>query len=48
MIFRAEYDRLNALGVEFTLPPTEMDMVIVAVFNDTCGNLINIAQENGA
>ena len=45
---RAEYDRLNALGVEFTLPPTEMDMVIVAVFNDTCGNLINIAQENGA
>ena len=33
---QAEYDRLIALGVEFTLPPTDMDMVTVAVFKDTC------------
>src|SRR5947208_16526574 len=36
----AEYDRLAALGVRFTQPPTEMGMVTTAVFDDTCGNLI--------
>ena len=41
---RAEYDRLRALGVEFTQPPAEMGPVITAVFDDTCGNLIQIAQ----
>ncbi len=41
---QAEYARLTALGVEFTMPPTEMGMVTVAVFNDTCGNLINLTQ----
>jgi catechol 2,3-dioxygenase-like lactoylglutathione lyase family enzyme len=40
---RAEYERLNALGVTFTQPPTEMGPVVTAVFDDTCGNLIQIA-----
>lgn len=40
----AEYDRLVALGVRFTQKPTEMGDVIVAVLDDTCGNLIQLAQ----
>ena len=39
-----EYDRLKKLGVEFTMEPTNMGMTTVAVFNDTCGNLIQIYQ----
>ena len=38
-----EHDRLVALGVHFTQPPTEMGPVTTAVFDDTCGNLIQIA-----
>jgi catechol 2,3-dioxygenase-like lactoylglutathione lyase family enzyme len=41
---QAEYDRLRGLGVEFTQPPTQMGPVTTAVFDDTCGNLIQIAQ----
>ena len=37
-----EYERLAALGVRFTQPPTEMGPVTTAVFDDTCGNLIQI------
>ena len=39
----AEYERLNALGVVFTQPPTDMGPVTTAVLDDTCGNLIQIA-----
>jgi catechol 2,3-dioxygenase-like lactoylglutathione lyase family enzyme len=39
-----EYDRLTKLGVTFTQPPTAMGPVTTAVFDDTCGNLIQIAQ----
>ncbi len=42
----AEYNRLVALGVRFTQPPTDMGSVTTAVFDDTCGNLIQIAAEN--
>jgi len=41
----AEYERLLALGVTFTQPPTEMGPVTTAVFDDTCGNLIQIASQ---
>ena len=40
----AEHERLKALGVSFTMEPTEMGPVIIAVFDDTCGNLIQIMQ----
>lgn len=40
----AEYSRLCALGVVFTQPPTDVGSAIIAVFDDTCGNLIQIAQ----
>jgi predicted enzyme related to lactoylglutathione lyase len=39
-----EYERLVALGVKFTMKPTQMGPVTIAVFDDTCGNLISIAQ----
>jgi len=40
----AEFGRLKALGVRFTQEPAEMGPVTTAVFDDTCGNLIQIAQ----
>lgn len=43
---RAEHERLAALGVRFTQPPTEMGPVTVAVLDDTCGNLIQLLQKN--
>ena len=43
---QAEFERLEALGVKFTQPPTNMGPVTTAVFDDTCGNLIQIAQQN--
>jgi catechol 2,3-dioxygenase-like lactoylglutathione lyase family enzyme len=40
---QAEFDRLSGLGVKFTQPPTPMGPVTTAVFDDTCGNLIQMA-----
>lgn len=39
-----DYDRLIKLGVEFSMKPTEMGTVKVAVFNDTCGNNIELVE----
>nr|WP_155073548.1 VOC family protein [Streptomyces taklimakanensis] len=39
----AEYERLRALGVRFTQEPLAMGPVTTAVFDDTCGNLIQLA-----
>jgi predicted enzyme related to lactoylglutathione lyase len=39
---RAEHARLQALGVTFTQPPTDMGPVVSAVLDDTCGNLIQL------
>jgi catechol 2,3-dioxygenase-like lactoylglutathione lyase family enzyme len=41
----AEYERLQALGVQFTQPPVAMGPVTTAVLDDTCGNLIQIAAQ---
>ena len=40
---QAEFDRLTARGVSFVQPPTPMGPVTTAVFDDTCGNLIQVA-----
>lgn len=42
----AEYQRLSGLGVHFTQPPVAMGTVTTAVLDDTCGNLIQIAQKH--
>ena len=39
-----EYSRLRALGVVFRTEPTKTDWGIEAIFEDTCGNLIQLAQ----
>jgi catechol 2,3-dioxygenase-like lactoylglutathione lyase family enzyme len=44
---RGEYERLTGLGVRFTQAPVQMGPVTMAVFDDTCGNLIQIAQAEG-
>ena len=40
----AEHERLAAAGVQFAQPPVDMGAVVTAVLDDTCGNLIQIAQ----
>lgn len=40
-----EYERLKSLGVRFSMSPTEMGPTRIAVFDDTCGNYIQIYQE---
>ncbi len=41
---QSEYDRLRQAGVQFTQPPVVMGSVTTAVFDDTCGNLIQLLQ----
>ena len=41
---QAEFDRLRSNDVRFTQEPTEMGGVTTAVFDDTCGNLIQIVK----
>lgn len=43
----AEHQRLSGLGVRFTQEPTTMGPVTFAVFDDTCGNLIQIVHQAG-
>ncbi len=43
---QAEYERLSARGVKFVQQPASMGPVTTAVFDDTCGNLIQIAAMN--
>ena len=40
-----EYQRLKEAGVTFTMEPTQMGPVKIAVFDDTCGNLIQIMEQ---
>ncbi len=40
--FDSEYNRLKNLGVIFKTLPTKMGTVTIAVFEDTCGNLIQL------
>jgi predicted enzyme related to lactoylglutathione lyase len=41
---QADYERMKAMGAEFTMPPTDVTASIIAHVNDTCGNLIQITQ----
>jgi catechol 2,3-dioxygenase-like lactoylglutathione lyase family enzyme len=42
---RADYERLRSAWVRFTQPPVDLGPVATAVLDDTCGNLIQIAQK---
>jgi len=39
-----EYERLQGLGVQFTMPPTKVTGSSIAMLNDTCGNLIQLTK----
>lgn len=40
----AEHERLAAVGVEFAQSPTDAGPMRIAVFNDTCGNLVQLVE----
>ena len=44
----AEYERLTKNGVTFTQPPTDISPAVIAVFDDTSGNLIQLIAEKPA
>ena len=41
---QSEHERLEKLGVKFSMKPTQMGPVTIAVFDDTCGNNIQLVQ----
>ena len=41
---KGDYERTKALGAQFTMPPTDVTASIIAMLNDTCGNLIQLVQ----
>jgi predicted enzyme related to lactoylglutathione lyase len=45
---QAEYQRLTKNGVTFTQPPTDVGPAVIAVFDDTSGNLIQLIAEKPA
>lgn len=40
----ADYERLKKRGAEFTMDPTDVTASIIAMLNDTCGNILQISQ----
>jgi predicted enzyme related to lactoylglutathione lyase len=41
---QGDYERMTARGAEFTMPPKDVTASRIAMLNDTCGNLIQLAQ----
>jgi predicted enzyme related to lactoylglutathione lyase len=41
---KGDYERIKARGAEFTMPPTDVTASTIAMLNDTCGNLVQLAQ----
>ena len=41
---KGDYERIKARGGEFTMPPTDVTASIIAMLNDTCGNVIQLTQ----
>jgi predicted enzyme related to lactoylglutathione lyase len=41
---KGDYERIKAHGVQFTMPPSDVTYAIIAMLNDTCGNLIQLTQ----
>ena len=44
---KGDYERIKARGAEFTMAPTDVTASTIAMLNDTCGNLIQLAQLAG-
>ena len=41
---KGDYERIKALGAEFTMPPTDVPGSAIAMLNDTCGNRIQLTE----
>jgi len=41
---KGDYERIQARGAKFTMPPTDVTASTIAMVNDTCGNLIQLTQ----
>ena len=41
---KGDYERIKTRGAEFTMPPTDVTASIIAMLNDTCGNLIQVVE----
>ena len=41
---QADYERIEARGADFTMPPAQVTGSTIAMLNDTCGNLIQLTQ----
>ena len=41
---KGDYERIKGRGAEFTMPPTDVTASIIAMLNDTCGNIIQLVQ----
>jgi predicted enzyme related to lactoylglutathione lyase len=41
---KGDYERIKALGAEFTMPPTDVTGSTIAMLKDTCGNLVQLTQ----
>ena len=41
---QADYERMQARGAEFTMPPTDVTASKIAMLKDTCGNLLQVTQ----
>ncbi len=41
---QADFDRMSALGANFTMPPTDVTFATIATVDDTCGNLLQLTQ----
>ena len=41
---KADYERIQARGAKFTMPPTQVTGSTIAMLDDTCGNLIQLTQ----
>ena len=41
---KGDYERTKARGAQFIMPPTDVTASIIAMLNDTCGNLIQLVQ----
>jgi predicted enzyme related to lactoylglutathione lyase len=41
---KGDYERIQARGATFTMPPTQVTGSTIAILDDTCGNLIQLTQ----
>jgi len=41
---KGDFERIKARGAEFTMPPTDVTASMIAMLQDTCGNLVQLVE----